>query len=235
MGRDGTRLEQLISPRVYFELAGQTFFGAEWFFERIRLRPSEAPVSADRDYSRQVWSAWFETAAIAEVQVSARHDRGGQINFNPVAGREASMETGSTTDLNLTLRPGRRLSIGSRYLFTRLADGGTGATIFNDHIIRSRWNWQFTPELSVRVILQYEASLASPELTSLETRKNFNADFLFAYQLNAWTAFYAGYNSNVQNIDIVPTPTGSRIIRTPDDFINDGHQFFAKFSYLVRF
>lgn len=235
MAREGTRLEQRVSPRVFFELAGQTFFTVFYTPEDIRLRPSEAPVSRERDFSRNVFGFNVETAVIAAVQFSASHERGGEINFRPLAGEEASMEDWSTTDIEITLRPGRRLSIGNRYLFTRLGRRPTGATIFNDHIIRSRWNWQFTPELSFRVILQYEALLANADLTSLETRKNFNADFLFAYQLNAWTAFYAGYNNNLQNIDLITDDTGSRIVRTPGEFINDGHQFFAKFSYLVRF
>jgi hypothetical protein len=235
MARDGTRLEQAVSPRLTWEFSGQTFANVFYLPERLRLRPSEARVSTERDFRRNVLGFAFETAAIAEVQFSAQHQRGGQINFSPVAGQEASMEDWSTSDVGITVRPGRHLSVSNRYLFTRLGHRTTGATIFNDHIIRSRWNWQFTPELSVRVILQYEALLANLDLTSLETRKNFNADFLVAYQLNAWTAFYAGFNDNLQNIDLVPTATGSRIIRTPDAFMNDAHQFFAKFSYLVRF
>ena len=235
MARDGTRLEQAVSPRVTWEFAGQTFMNVAYLPERIRLRPSEAPVTVDRDFSRNVVSIAFETAAIAAIQFSVQHQRGGAINFSPVSGREASMERWATTDVSLILRPGRRLSIANRYLFSRLGHRRTDATIFNDHIIRSRWNWQFTPELSVRVILQYEALLTNPELTSQETRRNFNTDFLFAYQLNAWTAFYAGYNNNLQNIDLIPTAHGSRIVRTANAFINDAHQFFAKFSYSIRF
>ena len=235
MARDGTRLEQLVAPRISWELAGQTFFRVFSEPQRIRLRPSEAPVTTNRDFSKNVFGFSVETAAIAEVQFSAEHQRGGQINFNPATGNEASLADWSTTDIDITLRPGRRLSIGNRYLFTRLGDRPTGSTIFNDHIIRSRWNWQFTPELSVRVIFQYESLLANPGLTNLDTRKNFNTDFLFAYRLNAWTAFYAGYNNNLQNIELVDVPGGAQIVRTPTAFINDGHQFFAKFSYLVRF
>ena len=75
----------------------------------------------------------------------------------------------------------------------------------------------------------------NPRFTSIPTPKNINADFLMAYQLNAWTALFVGYNGNAQNIDLVSTSTGSKIIRTPQGFINDAHQFFAKFSYLIRF
>jgi hypothetical protein len=236
MSRDGTRLEQVISPRITWEFTGQTLMNVFYLpSERIRLRPAEAAVTTDRDFSRNVFGFAFETSVVPEIDFAAEHRRGGEINFSPVAGREASMERWETTDVGVTIRPGIRLSVANRYLFTRLAERQTDRTIFNDHIIRSRWNWQFTRELSVRFILQYEALLANSELTSLETRKNFNTDFWFAYQVNAWTALYAGYNNNLGNIDLVPTPTGSRIIRTPNDFINDSHQFFVKFSYLFRF
>ena len=235
MARDGTRLEEAVAPQVTWEFSGQTFVNVFLLPERVRLRPSEAAVTDPRDFRRNVFGAAIESAVVASVEFAVRHERGGQINYNPAAGREASLEDWSTTDVNVVLRPGRHLSIANRYLFTRLGHRGTGTTIFNDHIVRTRWNWQFTPELSVRVILQYEALLANPERTSLETRKNFNADFLVAYQLNAWTAFYAGYNNNIQNIDLEPIPTGARIVRTPHAFIHDARQFFAKFSYLVRF
>ena len=94
-----------------------------------------------------------------------------------------------------------------------------------------RWKRDFA---HARVILQYESLLANPELISLATDKNFNTDFLFAYQVNAWTAFYAGYD-NLRNIALMPTSNGSRIVHTPNDFINNAQQFFARFSFLVRF
>jgi hypothetical protein len=48
------------------------------------------------------------------------------------------------------------------------------------------------------------------------------------------TAVYVGYSSNLQNLDrrLLPTPTG--LLTRPDDFINDGRQFFVKISYLFR-
>jgi hypothetical protein len=45
---------------------------------------------------------------------------------------------------------------------------------------------------------------------------------------------YVGYNGNAQNIDLVPTATGSELLRT-NYFTHDARQFFIKFSYLLRF
>ena len=116
-----------------------------------------------------------------------------------------------------------------------MTDRATGASIINNHIFRSRWNWQFTRALLVRFIAQYNSLLANPEFTELSTRKNINAGFLLTYRVNPWTALFAGYNSNAQNIDLIPDGSGSEIIRPPNRFLNDARQFFVKLSYLLRF
>ncbi|MGI8783985.1 MAG: hypothetical protein ACR2L2_10110 [Acidobacteriota bacterium] len=82
--------------------------------------------------------------------------------------------------------------------------------------------------------MQYSALLTNPSLTSLRTSKNFNSDFLFTYQVNAWTALYVGYNSNLRDIVLASTDAGPRIVGNQDAFLNDGKQFFVKFSYLFR-
>ena len=235
MARDGKRLESSYSPGITWEFAGQTFFGLEYKGEEIRLRPSEARVASDRNFNHHVAGITARSGALQQVTFDWRYYRGTEINYSPAAGQEASMQDWSSADLTVTFRPARQFFVANRYLFTRLADRQTGAAIFNDHIIRSRWNWQFTREFSIRFILQYNADLVNPRFTSIHPRKNINADFLFAYQANAWTAVYVGYNGNAQNINLVPAPGGSKIVYTPEGFINDARQFFAKFSYLIRF
>ncbi len=233
--RGGKRLESFYKPVISWEFVGQTFLDLEYNSERVRLRPEEAQVATDRDFNRHTIGGAFRTRFIPEIQFEVRHFRGNDVNHSPAVGQEASMQNWSSTDTTLTLLPLTQLSIANHYFFTKLADRETHATIFNDHIVRSRWNWQFTRELSVRFIFQYESVLANPEFTSLEKRRNLNTDILFSYQLNAWTALYVGYNGNAQNVDLIPTSTGLRIVRRENGFTNDGRQFFAKFSYLVRF
>jgi hypothetical protein len=150
---------------------------------------------------------------------------------------------------SLIIRPFQPLKIENTYLFERLraTDAaylfersqfpGIGRGILNNHILRSKWNWQFTPRLSVRVILQYNALLAgtpgvgSP-YTYLPTSKQFNADFLVTYLIHPGTAIYVGYNSDLQNLDVQP---GVGVFNTPKGYINDSRQFFVKVSYLFRF
>lgn len=128
------------------------------------------------------------------------------------------------------------------YLLTRLQDVHTGANIFNDHIIRSKWNYQFTRALSLRVIGQYNGLLSSynatlPQLalSSLSPAKNFNADVLLTYLVHPGTAIYVGYNSNLQNLanPVRPDLLGN-LTRTREHFINDGRQIFVKLTYLFQ-
>ena len=45
---------------------------------------------------------------------------------------------------------------------TRLLDQNTNLNIFNNHIMRSKWNYQFTKEFSLRLIGQYITTIANP-------------------------------------------------------------------------
>ena len=102
---------------------------------------------------------------------------------------------------------------------------------FNDHIIRSKWNYQFTRALSLRFIMQYHALLANPNFTSLSPDKGLNTDVLVTWLLNPGTAVYVGYNTNLAN----PTPVFLGPGQPPDRFVNDSRGVFVKASYLFRF
>jgi hypothetical protein len=161
--------------------------------------------------------------------------------------------------VSLKFRPIKPLKIENTYLFSRLRATnaaylfeqpqfpGLGRGIFNDHIIRSKWNWQFTPQLSARVILQYNGLLAGTPSTAfpyslspytyLTTAKEFNADFLITYLVHPGTAIYVGYNSDLQNLNrnLTLNPLTGLIANTPNGFLNDSRQFFVKVSYQFKF
>ena len=65
-------------------------------------------------------------------------------------------------NLSLILRPVTRLQVENTYLLERLIDRANSAPIFNNHIFRSKWNWQFNRELSLRVILQVRYGALQP-------------------------------------------------------------------------
>ena len=231
----GTRLDLLYASAMSWEFTGQTYLG---FFQdgaRERLRPQDfAGLPENRDFSHQRKGFFFRTNFLPQVNFEGEYSLGTRVNFVPPDGQEPLIANLNRGKFGLILRPRTRLRIDNTYIWERLTHRAGLASIFNNHIVRSKWNWQFNRELSLRTILQYNTVLANPGLTSLETSKNFNADFLVTYLLNPWTALYVGYNGNVQNIELLESPAGSRIVRSPY-FINDAKQFFIKFSYLLRF
>jgi hypothetical protein len=234
---------------------------------RERLRPQDFCFytlfcpdanSGNQDYHEHTSGAQIQTGYFKKATLAAAYYWGNGVNFEaspPPSGTAATpfnqpfLAREDTASATMTVRPIKPLKIENTYLFERLRandstfsfmqaqNPGAGRGIFNDHILRSKWNWQFTPQLSMRVILQYDALLAgtpgtgSP-YTFLPTSKQFNADFLVTYLVHPGTAVYVGYNSDLQNLDVQP---GVGVFNRARGYLNDSRQFFVKVSYLFRF
>lgn len=231
----GLRLDGTLGARLRAELTGQTFLGVFVGTNRERLRPKDFDVLREnQDFGSNFKGFFLESGYFKNFTISGEYSRWAGINFEPPTGQAPHLGDRSSAELRLTVRPTRQLKVENTYLMSRLLNRYNGAAIFNNHIIRSKWNWQFDPKLSLRLIFQYNTLLVNQRYTALETEKNFNADFLLTYQFNPLTALYVGYNSNLQNRDLVPTTNGAELARFPHRFINDGKQLFVKFSYLFR-
>jgi hypothetical protein len=217
----------------------------------------------DHDYHEHTSGAQFLTGYFKKATLGAAYYWGDGVDF--VALPATTLASATTynqpfvarqdvASATFRLRPVSPLKIENTYLFERLRTTndayvftqalvpGAGRGIFNDHIIRSKWNWQFTPQLSLRVILQYNALLAgtpgvgSP-YTYLTTAKEFNGDVLVTYLVHPGTAVYVGYNSDLQNLNVMPSTStlpGS-VTNTAKGYLNDSRQFFVKVSYQFRF
>jgi hypothetical protein len=221
-------------------------------------------LTGTQDYHEHQSGATAQTAYLKWATLAASYYWGNGVNFvaEPVVATQYNLPFLAREDngaASLILRPMQPLKIENTYLFERLRTNtntflfeqeqipGIGRGILNDHILRSKWNWQFTPQLSARVILQYNDLLAGTPLagtgissspyTYLTTAKEFNADFLITYLVHPGTAIYVGYNSDLQNLNVEPeTPsTAGGVTNTAKGYINDSRQWFVKVSYLFRF
>jgi Domain of unknown function (DUF5916)/Carbohydrate family 9 binding domain-like len=272
----GLRLDTFYDPYLAIQGRGQTIVFIKPYDEmRERLRPQDfcfygysqdcnTPNPGNADYHEKFTSFGFQTAYLKKATIAANYYWGPQANFvaattAPAPYNQPFDARQDTASVSLTLRPMQPLKIENTYLFDRLRANdatytfvhsqipGAGHGIFNDHIIRSKWNWQFTPRLSLRLILQYNGLLAGTPLpnsglssspyTYLTTAREFNADFLITYLVHPGTAIYVGYNSDLQNLDVVP-PAGSAtgyVTNTAHGYLNDSRQFFVKVSYMFRF
>ena len=124
------------------------------------------------------------------------------------------------------------MQIQNTYFLTELENRNSDTKIFTNEIFRSNWNYQFTKELSLRFITQYDKTDSGPA-TRLEDNENLNFDLLLRYVINPWSAFYVGYNSDQSNFDIVEME-GERELVVANDLRQDGDQIFVKFSYLFQ-
>jgi hypothetical protein len=277
---EGNRLDTDYQPYLAAQGRGQTVIYLFPYEElRERLRPQDfvflglSGPTQNQDYHEHRSGASFQTGYFPKVTLGASYYWGDGVNFVPAANAapQSLLSRLDTATGTLTFRPVKPLKIENTYLFERLrateneylfaasqvalsTTPGTpiGKGIFDNHILRSKWNWQFTPQLSLRLILQYNSVLANTPgkefalastgnpfypYTYLPTEKQFNADFLLTYLVHPGTAIYIGYNSDLQNLDhgLMPDPAGLAGLYTAKGYINDSRQFFVKVSYQFRF
>ena len=233
----GTALDYFGFPGLRVDMTRSTWVNFHPFgYDGVFLRPKDyAGLTTVKSYPQPFWGIEGGTSWFKQFDFSWFFVSGAGVNYNPSAGRIPVIGHEDSGNATLTIHASGRLRIDNTYLIEHIRERDSHLTEVTNHIIRSKWNWQFNRELSARVILQYNAVLSNPFLSSLSPTKNFNADFLITYLVRPGTAIYVGYNSNLQNLDrrLLPTPTG--LLTTRDDFMNDGRQFFVKASYLYRF
>ncbi len=127
--------------------------------------------------------------------------------------RSSSPEIGEGHNLgaSMTLRPTTRIKIDLSYDRARLSSRASGTLLYDGYVARTVAIYQFTPEMFIRGIFQYNSF-----------ERSFNVYPLFSYKLNALTTFYAGLTNNF--LDYGST----------DGFRTTERQFFVKMQYLFR-
>ncbi len=223
-------------PSFQIQFPRQTRLQLLYAEEAETLRPRDFNVLTHNiDFLRNTKNIVFRSAFFPWMTISADYRWGRRVNYAAATGQAPYLARRNSLDLEMTLYPVNRLEVDNTYLWFRLGDVDRFIPAFNNHIIRSKWNYQFTRELSARIILQYNSILPNASLTSLAPAKNFNADFLITYLLHPGTAVYVGYNSNLENFDRFLQVGPDGLLRTRNSFINDNREFFVKVSYLLRF
>ncbi|HEY0079190.1 MAG TPA: DUF5916 domain-containing protein [Pyrinomonadaceae bacterium] len=132
--------------------------------------------------------------------------------LDPGPGNELFIVAGATYQPTDTLR----LSLD--YTKSRLTRHDTGLVAFDDNIFAFRATQQFTRFTFLRARADYDTLAA-----------NIRAQLLFGYTPNPGTAFYVGYNDDLNRNGFNPF-TGN----LEPGFRRNGRTFFIKMSYLFR-
>jgi len=233
---EGTELDEIVEASLEWQFHRRTTASVSWLHKNEVLRPKDfAALLENRAFPQGTLGLAFATSLIPEVTFAFELGRGSTIHFTPPLGEAPEAADVTSLDLTLTLRPWNPLTIDNTYLSTRLASPEDRGRIFDNHILRSKWNWQWNHELSFRVIAQYDELDADETATSLRTRKSLNFDVLATYLVNPGTALFAGYNGNARSLDLVRPEWERPRLTAADDLTYDAWQVFVKFSYLFRF
>ena len=235
----GTALDYFAFPGFRVDMARSTYVNVHPFaYDDVRLRPLDySTLPRVTAYPQPFWGIEGGTSWLKQIDFTAFFVSGKGVNYDPAAGQAPTIGHEDQANLTLTFHAYGRLRIDNAYLLEHIRERDAHLTAVTNHIVRSKWNYQFTRDLSARVILQYNAVLSNPAISSLPRTKNFNADFLITYLIHPGTAIYVGYNSDLENLNrnLAVDPVTGFILTTPRGYINDGRQFFVKASYLFRF
>ncbi len=212
--------------------------GAGFLIEFPRQTRFSAGRSEDYELFRGIGFRKHSTGASLTTEwlkwlaISARYNRARSVNYVPPEGMAAFSAKTQDAQFGFTLRPVPRLRFSQNYLYSVARARET--SIFHNHILRSKLNYQFTRRLSIRTILDYNAVLTNPALIALERTKRFTGDVLLTYLVNPGTALYAGYTDRYENLELTRTAP-SVLRRTASPYSSTGRQVFVKLSYLFRF
>ena len=231
---EGVLQDWQLEPGFELEFPGQTEIGGFWIeaFERydgIGFRRGGGMVRGSTE-----WLSWLGG--------NVHYFRGSGINYYPADGLEPFLGAEQSIEAGVTVRPWSRLRCDVSYLYSDLSTsdesalppGAPRGRIFTDHILRTRLNYQFTRELSARVIFDYESLSPNQALVDLDDERRFNADILMTYLVNPWTAVYVGYSDGYENLPLAPI-TSPPPSRADLALTSVGRQVFVKLSYLFRF
>lgn len=225
--------EWTIEPGFELQFAGQTEIGLRhWnIFERYE----------GYDFRRQSTAVYASTEWLSWLNLNGSADWGTAINYYPAEGLEPFLADSVEVEAGFTLKPFPPLRVDQSYLYSKLDtrhdEGGclctAGSGIFSNHILRTRASYQFTRELSVRFIVDYESVLPNQALVDLEEERRLGYDVLVTYLVNPWTALYVGYTDTYENwmLDAMSRP----VARSDSANTNVGRQVFVKLSYLFRY
>jgi uncharacterized protein DUF5916/cellulose/xylan binding protein with CBM9 domain len=175
--------------------------------------------SLDYDFGAGPRFPRVSTAALAAEEAKAR----GFCNVSPLpAVCNAPLDPGPGEFLHFdaggTYQPTDELRFSLNFTKERMRRNDTGLLAFDENIVSARGTYQFTRYWFARARLDYD-SIAS----------NVKGQFLLGWTPNPGTAFYAGYNDDLNRSGFNPFSG-----QLEPGFRRNGRTIFIKMSYLFR-
>jgi hypothetical protein len=169
-----------------------------------------------RRFDRGAFRTWGNVQIYRWLKLDARYESGLATFYdtvNPYQGQRQRVNGG------IVFQPNGRFAQSISFDRVNFDHRDTGERAYSVKIINTKTTYQFTRELFLRGIAQYDSS-----------RSRVLTDLLLSYELNPGSVFYLGYGSLIEQ----------RGYRDDTWYLGEGRfresqrGFFAKVSYLVR-
>ncbi len=121
----------------------------------------------------------------------------------------------TTINASLDLKPFDRLIIEPNFNYARMTHNVTGEELYEGYISRTRFRFQASKELALRLVVQYN-----------DFSETWNIDPMITYRISPFSVFYVGSSYNYNNFT-----------NTTDDISEwkmSSRQFFMKLQYLFQ-
>jgi hypothetical protein len=241
----GNPLDFYVIPHYHFDFRGNTSISANVEIGQDRLRPIDySALSDDVEYHSQTAGINFYTAPVPYLAVSGGFWKGDTVNYSPPEGSGPVPVHLDSPNLNVEVKPLGALDLQNSYVYSHFTAPDTGALVYDNHELISRWNYQVTKAASFNLIGQYISTLPHGDLTDAPNSKTLFGDALFTYMPHPGTAIYFGYIGNFANLDRalctreavgMCAPNAPILAPTNSSLMNDGKTIYMKISYLLRF
>lgn len=175
----------------------------------------------------------FNSSYLPWLEVNLSVAAGTRPNYYPAGNLAPFLGNFQDWNVGLGIKPISRLAINETILWSRLSGTpAAGGNVFDNVLLRSRVNYQFTREWSLRAILDYNSLTPNVAVVGLDRGRHFGADVLLTWLPHPGTALYVGYSDGYDNVRLDPT---QRVFTTDGQLNSTGRQVFVKSSWLIRF
>lgn len=240
-------LIERISPQIFlngrWDYSGDRKWGHINPSVNMDLRWAQTSIGLGYTRGSEVWSG-VEFADLWSWNAFIRgrpSDRLGYFAAVDIAENPAifSLARGDETrwSLSLDLKPVDNLTIEPTVDYVRSEDNSTGELLFKQTIARMRARWQLTTRLSLRLVVQHNAS-ENPPYRELAVNGDFpryhmyfggkwEIDPLLTYRVNSFSVFYLGSTHDYRDFNAAAQETSALYRQT-------ARQYFMKVQYLFQ-
>ena len=198
---DGVRKEKWAVPYMWANFKGQTNVNLSYLAMNDELYKG----FQFTNINRAELSIYSRPASSLTLQFDGSFGRFIKRNDMPDAGK------GHSISFTALVKPTSQLEIDLSYSRARLSSIATGELFYDGYIARMVGIYQFTSEVFLRLIGQYD-----------EFNKAINVFPLVSYKLNPYTIFYIGSTYDLSDFG------------NPYGFKQTSRQYFLKLQYLFR-